>query len=501
MYHRNRWLVLAIASSALLLITIDMTVLYTALPTLTKDLNASASEKLWIINAYALVVAGLLPGSGSAGDRFGPKVMLLFGLVVFGTASLVAAFAPSPAILIAGRVLLALGAASMMPATLAIIRHVFEDERERSIAIGVWASVSAGGAAFGPVLGGFLLEHFWWGSVFLINVPIVIAVFISGLLLIPSRQINHSHPVDIVGSLQIMVGLVGVVLAIKEFAKPNPSWPLMITALVIGTIFIICFVRRQILAPVPMIDFSLFRSRSFTSAIAVAMVSLAALVGLELVLSQRLQLVVGLTPLEAGLFILPIPLAAFLAGPVVGAIMPMVGVQRILWCGSLLAGLGMGLHLATYDDGTPIRIISFVMLGCGIGAAMTGASSAIMLNAPIDQSSMAASIEEISFELGSAFGIAILGSVMTAAYTRFITIPANFSVPANVRDSLDQALLTAGTLDARSASLLVKIGRSAFNKSFEAVLAIAVTMLVVTAIGILFFGRVQKVDSPRKNCT
>lgn len=499
MQTRNRWLILAIASSALLLITIDMTVLYTALPTLTHDLNASATEKLWIVNAYALVVAGLLPGFGALGDRFGPKAMLLFGLLVFGIASLIAAFAPSPLVLVAARVLLAVGAASMMPATLSIIRHVFDDEQERSIAIGIWASVSAGGAAFGPVLGGLLLEYFWWGSVFLINVPIVVIAFFAGLILIPKPETSRAHPLDIWGSLQIMIGLVGVVFAVKELARRDPSWPLAIATLTIGSVFILIFVRRQFRSRAPMIDFSLFRSASFTSAVVVAIISLAALVGLELVLSQRLQLVVGLSPLEAGIFILPIPVAAFFAGPMVGAIMPRVGARHILWSGLLLAGLGMALHLATYSAGTTMQIISFVMLGFGIGSAMTGASSAIMLNAPVEQSGMAASIEEVSFELGSALGVAILGSVMNAAYTHFVTVPAELDTPANIRDSLDQALIAAQTMDAGSASRLVELARHAFNQSFEVVLSVAVTMLIATAIGVLLFGRAQAPDAPDRH--
>src|SRR5690606_23367082 len=176
----NRWLVLAIVSSALFLIVIDLTVLYTALPRLTHDLRASASQKLWIINAYPLVVAGLLPGLGTLGDRLGHKQLFLGGLLVFGMASVVAAFAPGADVLIGSRILLAVGAAMMMPATLSIIRLTFDDEKERAFAIGIWAAVASGGAAFGPVVGGVLLAFFWWGSVFLINVPVVLVAVVVG---------------------------------------------------------------------------------------------------------------------------------------------------------------------------------------------------------------------------------------------------------------------------------------------------------------------------------
>ena len=199
-----RWLVLGILSSALLLIVIDMTVIYLALPSLTYELRATANEKLWIVNAYALTVAGLLPGMGALGDRFGHKRMFVAGLVVFGLASLGAAFSPSPALLIAARVALAVGAAMMMPATLAIIRHVFDDDRERALAFGIWAAIASGGAAFGPVVGGVLLEHFWWGSVFIINVPIVLLALVLALRWVPTRPGNPERPFDLLASLWVM---------------------------------------------------------------------------------------------------------------------------------------------------------------------------------------------------------------------------------------------------------------------------------------------------------
>jgi len=222
---KSRWLILLVVSSALFLIVIDMTVLHTALPTLTRDLGASASDKLWIINAYALVVAGLLPGLGTLGDRVGHKRMFVGGLSVFGIASLVAAYSPSPAILIGGRALLAVGAAMMMPATLSIVRLTFNDERERALAIGIWSAVASGGAAVGPLVGGVLLEYFWWGSVFLINVPVVVVALVAAGVFIPRRKGSRDVGWDPMGSLQILVGLVG--LATRSRSSPRrrpPSW-------------------------------------------------------------------------------------------------------------------------------------------------------------------------------------------------------------------------------------------------------------------------------------
>ena len=413
----NRWLVLAIVSSALFLIVIDMTVLYTALPTLTHELRATATEKLWIINAYPLVVAGLLPGVGTLGDRLGHKRMFMAGLVVFGLASLGAAFSPTPAWLIAARALLAVGAAMMMPATLSLIRLTFIDEKERAFAIGVWAAVASGGAAFGPVVGGALLEHFWWGSVFLINVPVVIVALLAGATLLPSRPGNSDHPWDLVGSIQVMVGLVGLTYAIKELAKRDPSWLAAGLAFAVGLLAMVVFVRRQLASRSPLIDFSLFANPRFSAGVATAMVASAALIGVELVFSQRLQLVLGLSPLQAGLVILPIPLAAFIAGPVTGLALPRIGAVRVLWSSLLLAGATLAAYLMVYRGETWLWLTALSAMGFGFGAAMTAASSVIMLSAPEERAGMAASIEEVSFELGGALGIAFLGSLMSALYT------------------------------------------------------------------------------------
>lgn len=356
MYAKNRWLILTMVASALFLIVIDMTVLYTALPRLTQALDASASQKLWIVNAYPLVVAGLLPGAGMLSDRIGHKRLFLAGLPVFAVASLCAAFSPTAEWLIAARVFLAVGAAMMMPATLSIVRHVFTDERERALAIGIWASVASGGAAIGPVVGGLLLEYFWWGSVFLINVPVVLLVWPLAWKLIPRCGGDNPRPSDIVGSVQIMIGLVGAIYALKELSKPTPDVSALLVAALIGILFLALFVRRQQRSAHPMIDFSLFRNRLFAGGIGVALLSMVALIGIELVLSQRLQLVLGLSPLQAALFILPIPLASALAGPVAGLLLPRYGERSIILGGFVLTTLGIAGLAALYQSGMALQI-------------------------------------------------------------------------------------------------------------------------------------------------
>ena len=229
MSKTRRWLVLATVSAGLLMVSVDTTVLYTALPTLTGDLQADASQKLWIINAYPLVMAGLLLGAGTLGDRIGHKRMYLTGLALFAAASLLAAFAPSPPVLIAARAFLAVGAAAMLPATAALIRITFDDEHERGIAIGVWGTMAVLGAALGPIVGGLLLQRFWWGSVFLLNIPVVLLALAATAAVVPGGPGHRDRPWDLIASLQAMVALAGLVYAIQEAAKPGPM-PLAIAA-------------------------------------------------------------------------------------------------------------------------------------------------------------------------------------------------------------------------------------------------------------------------------
>lgn len=476
----RRWLVLVAVSAGLLLIAVDMTVLYTALPTLSSELQASASERLWIINAYPLVMAGLLLGAGTLGDRVGHKRMYLIGLVLFGAASVVAAYAVNPAMLIAGRVFLAVGAAAMMPATLSLIRITFVDERERGIAIGVWGTMAMVGAAIGPIVGGLLLEFFWWGSVFLINVPIVLAALVLAVLVAPGGSGSSERPWDLLASAQVMVGLVGVVYTIKEVTGPEPSVVAIAVALLASVAGFWSFVRRQRGQAYPLIDFTLFRDPRILIGVIAAGMAMFAIAGVQLVLTQRLQLVLEFTPLQAGLTVAAMALGALPVGVTAGALLFRVGTRPVIVLGLLATALGTAGVLLSTSAPLGWTVAGLLLVGAGTGAAMTAASAAIVGNAPAHRAGMASSVEEVSYELGSLTGVAVLGSLLAAVYARTVTLPAQS--PDTAAEGMDEARAAAAELDPGAAVPLLEAATQAFDNGYRATLLIAATVLFAASV-------------------
>jgi MFS transporter, DHA2 family, multidrug resistance protein len=380
---------------------------------LTRELGASDSARLWIINAYPLVVAGLLPGLGTLGDRFGHRRLFVAGLVIFGVASLAAAYAPTTGLLIAARALQGVGGATMMPATLAIIRSTFSDKRERAWALGIWSGVASGGMALGPIIAGALLEHFWWGSVFLINVPVIAIALVATLWVIPRTPPPGGAPWDLTGSLQLLVGLTALVFAIKEVAHQPFSLMRVAVALATGIAFIAVYLRGQRTRAQPLIDLTLFRRHEFAAGFAAASCSTAGAVGVELALGQHLQLVLHRSPLEAAMILVPMPLGAFIAGPLAGWLLHRVQATLLM-----VGGLGMAAICALLLPVFPLSIWLLTGIGGGIGATVTCASTTVMNAAPPERAGMAASIEEVGFEMGGAVGIAVFGTLLTLVYRR-----------------------------------------------------------------------------------
>lgn len=446
-----------------------------------RDLNTTASQKIWIVNAYVLVVAGLLPGLGTLGDRVGYKRMFVIGVSLFGIASLGAAYSSTAPVLIVARAVLAVGAAMMMPATLSIVSITFDDERERAFAIGIWAAIAAGGAFVGPVIGGVLLEYFHWGSVFLINVPIVAVVLVPGGLLIPRSVGNPDAGWDFMGSLQMLVGLVAIAYAIESLAQENPPWLKAAAIAVIGVVIMAIFVRGQRRSTRLMIDFTLLADADFTLAVIVALVSSFSVVGLELVLSQRLQLVLGYSPLQAALFVLPGAAMALLGGPLAGWLAPRLGSKRAMIATLVAGGLGVLGLLFTARVGLWPQILSLSLFGLSEGAAVAVAAYAIMSKVPAAQAGMAASIEEFAFELGGAIGISLLGALQAGVYAAFLVLP-NMALPPSVHVSIDQALEVVETLPGEAGQLLFDAVHDAFDQAYLVTLAIQAALLLGFAL-------------------
>lgn len=494
--EKNPWLVLAIVSAGLFLVGVDMTVLNVALPVLAHELSATTSEKLWMVNAYSLVMAGLLPGCGTLSDRIGHRTMFVAGLIIFGASSAMAAFSPTPTLLIVARGILAIGAAMMLPATISIIRVVFTLDQERAVAIGIWGSVSAGASALGPILGGFLLEHFWWGSVFLINVPVVLLTLFFTFAKIPPLAGNPKRHWDAATSALLTVALIALLYAFKGMLKADIQWNEVISAVVVGFTFFWWFLRRQLTLESPLIDFSLFRSRRFFIGSSGAFFASFVMIGLQYVLSQELQLVRSFTPLQAGLFVLPIAAGSFAAGPILGAFLFRLGIERMMALTLAVAALGMTLFTLTSAQ-SPLwwQVVTLAVTGFGFGGVMSVGSTSIMISAPEEKAGMAGALEGISYELGGTLGVAIMGSVIASLYTRYFAPPTAAGLPVNAWDSLDQTLIAAGELPPVLEQPVIEAGKAAFMHGVSSTFAGVTVLTVIIFILILIYARNKRADT------
>jgi len=401
----RKWVILAIIVLIYLPVSIDATVLHVAIPTLSSTLSLSANEMLWVIDIYSLIMAGLILPMGALGDRIGFKRLMLIGASIFGVASLMAAFANSAYMLIAARAFLGVGAAMILPATLAGVRNTFLDEKQRNYALGVWGTVGGGGAAFGPLLGGFILEHFSWGAVFLINVPIIILVLILTLWLVPKQTVQTKQPLNLLQALILVIAILVLIYSIKTSIYAFSFWMVLVFA--VGLCLLVGFVRHQLRAVQPMIDFSLFKNPVISTSIVMAMVAMIALVGFELLLSQELQFVYGYTPLEAGLFILPFMIAISIGGPFTSVLMNHYGLRPVATVGMLMCAVCF-FGLAMTDFGTHYiqAWIWMVLMGISVEIALLSSTAAIMSAVSPEKATAAGAIEGMAYELGAGLGVA-----------------------------------------------------------------------------------------------
>ncbi|WP_410871612.1 MFS transporter [Nocardia sp. A7] len=482
----REWAGLGVLALALLLLAVDATVLDLAVPAISADLAPSTPQLLWIIDVYSFVLAGLLVVMGNLGDRIGRRRLLLIGAVGFGIASAVAAWAVSPEMLIAARVLQGVAGATLMPATLGLIRSMFQDARQRTIAIGVWSAMAGGGAAAGPLVGGWLLEHFWWGSVFLVNLPVMLVLLALAPLLITESRDPNPGRFDALSAMLSMLALVPVVYAVKETAAHGPTVGALLVGLV-GVVSAVLFVRRQRRLTDPMLDLRLFALPRFRVAVFTNLLAVFALAGVLFFGSQYLQLVLGRTALEAGLLMLP-GLVASVLGSLAAAWLVRAWRAAVVLAGALVVtAIGTAAFLAVDAvSGAEAFVLGFVGIGLGAGVAMTVAADLVVGSAPEERAGAAAAISETAYETGLALGVALLGSTVMAIFRRGLDLsllPADMVATAS--GSLSGAVEVAGELPEVVAEEFLSSANQAFVSGIHLTVVGIVAVLLFAAYSAL----------------
>jgi DHA2 family multidrug resistance protein-like MFS transporter len=479
---RNPWWALAALCLPVLIISMDNTVLAFAVPQLSEALEPTSSQLLWIVDAYSFVLAGLLVTMGNLGDRIGRRKLLLWGSAGFALASLLAAFASTAPMLIGARALLGVAGATLLPSTLSIIRNVFTEDRQRQLAIAVWTTMFAIGGALGPIVGGFLLEHYWYGSVFLLGVPVPLALLVVGPAVLPESRDPDPGRFDLSSSLLSFAAIVPVVYGVKLVAEHGPG-PDSAVAVVVGVACGIAFVRRQRRLADPMIDIDLFRLPRFRVAVSATVVGCFSYAGSMFMLTQFLQLVALESPSSSALLMLPAVLTAVVCTMSAPAIARRIGAFTLITVGLVLTALGFVCLLTLSADGAVgIVVVSLMVLNAGFGFVNALAIDAVLSSVPPERAGAGAAVSETCNELGIALGTAILGSVVTFVYRRDLdALHDTTDLPA---DAVDHALETLGAA-ARSAEDLGGAAgaalRTAANQAFVAGIHAAAVVAALVA--------------------
>src|SRR5215813_4663089 len=497
---RKEWTGLGVLLLPLLLVSMDVSVLYFAVPFIARDLQPSSTQQLWIFDVYGFVLAGLLITMGSLGDRIGRRRLLLFGAVAFSLASLGAAYSQTAGQLIAARALQGVAGATLMPSTLALIRNMFHDEKQRRTAIAVWTGATMSGIALGPVLSGVLLNHFWWGSVFLINVPFMVMLLALATALVPEFRAPGAGRFDLFSSVLSLGAVLPAIYGLKEIAVDGMDFSRCLW-IAVGVAVGAAFIVRQARSPAPMIDLRMFRGRGFTGSVVMNLVALFAIVGFAIFTTQYLQSVLGMSPLTAALWSL-VPMA----GTGTAAAVTRVLVQRIDRAhvaagGFLISGAGFAA-LTQLHATSPLAflLIAATIYAGGIVGVMTVGNELIMGAVPPDRAGAAAAMVETATEFGAALGIAVLGSIGIAAYRSSLGASAPEGTPpaalAAARDTLGGAVTAAGQLPGRIGTELLEAARAAFTNGLNsAALGATIVMVLAAVLSAVFFRGVQ-VESP-----
>ncbi len=483
---RREWVGLAVIALPCMLYSMDLTVLNLAVPRLSADLRPSSAQLLWIIDIYGFLLAGSLITMGTLGDRIGRRRLLLIGAAAFGVASVLAALSTSAEMLIATRALLGVAGATLAPSTLSLIRHMFVDPSQRTAAIGIWVSSYSIGGAVGPVVGGVLLEHYWWGSVFLVGVPVMVLLLILGPLLLPEFRDPNAGRLDLISAALSLASVLAVIYGLKRMAAYGVAWPpVLYTAIGVGIGVI--FVHRQRKLADPLIDLRLFRARAFNASLTTYMIGTLIGFGSFVFVAQYLQLVLGLSPLQAGLWMVPWPLAFVAGSMLTPMIVRRVRVAFVVSAGLVVSAVGFALLTRVEGgSGLAVVVIGSAVMSLGLAPVFILATDLIVGTAPPEQAGAASALSETSSELGGALGIALLGSIGTAVYRQQLaeTIPNGVSTDAVALalDTLGGAVVATAQVADPLGPLLLYAAREAFAHAFQIAAGVSAATAMATAI-------------------
>ncbi|WP_405805876.1 MFS transporter [Streptomyces sp. NBC_00210] len=482
---RREWTSFVVLLLPLLLVSMDVSVLYFAIPAISRELDPSSTQQLWIFDIYAFALAGLLITMGSLGDRIGRRKLLLIGATAFGIASVGAAYAQSAEMLIAARALLGIGGATLMPSTMALVRNMFQDDKQRSQAIGIWSGAMAGGIALGSVMSGVMLNHFWWGSVFLINVPAMLLLLVLVPVLVPEFKDPAPGRFDLLSVPLSMGAVLPVVYGLKEIAAEGFSIAMALciaAGLAVGALF----VHRQRSRTDAMISRELFRNRVFGSGIALNTAAAFAMMGSAYFTTQYLQSVLGMGTMEAALWSMAPSFAVGAAAPTASALAQKIDRAHVVAAGFLIAAAGFALLTLTGTDSLWLLLAGAAVIGCGIVTVMALVSDLALSATPMEKAGSAASLLETGQEFGGALGMAVLGSIGTAVYRADLGDSAPKGVPADaldtIRETLGGASAVAGQLPGRLGDSVLGVAREAFTHGMQLASVGAGVLLVAAAV-------------------
>lgn len=486
----RRWVSLAVLCASLLVVVMDLTVLNVALPAIAADLRPDSVQLLWIVDVYGLVVAGLLVTAGGLADRFGRRRMLLVGYLVFGVVPILVLVVDSPIGLIAVRALLGVGGALIMPSTMSMIRVLFTDARERAVALGVWAAMAAVGGGLGPILGGLLVEGFGWHAAFLFNTPVMVIAGIAVAVLLPESH-GRRIPWDVLGIVLSVVGMTALMYAIKAIGKHGPATPESAGALVLSVVALAWFGRRCLRRPEPVLDIRLLRNGAMSAGLVTALVSSVAMGAMMLLLAQWMQVVQEYGPIETGVRLLPLAVVSGVLSPLAPRFAQAVGVRAMLAGGLAVGGAGFGALAFGGDHiGYPLVVVAQVLVGISLATLAIG-SAVIMAAVPPDRTGNATAMEETSFEIGSALGVAILGSVAALVFRGLLTVGDLAAVGVTgsdataARESVSAAYALADRPGVDGAELVARAG-AAFTDSLAVVGLAGGALMLLSAVAVWF---------------